>query len=145
MSLLVIGGIKAGTALIGRRNQRKGAREQEALDAENRKLYNLEVGESIRRTEASQAQTEGLASTQAAGAGFGVGSSLDSYVETIQAQHAGDIDWMRTSGASQSDIMEREASARKRSSDRAGNVEFAKGIGSAFSSFAGGEDSGFKW
>ena len=68
MALLAIaGGIRVGSALLGRRQKKKAASEQSRLDAENIRLYQAEVGESVRRTEESQSQTEGVAQAQAGG------------------------------------------------------------------------------
>jgi len=135
---LIAGGVAKG---VGSRKEKKAsksaAKSQEALDAENRRLYQLEVDESVRRTEDVNEQTESLAMTQIGASGFSVGSSMDAYLETIQATHAGDVDWMRTSGASNVAIQEREASARKRNSDAQANASFIKGVGGAISSTAG--------
>ncbi|MGW8178186.1 MAG: hypothetical protein ACWGQW_05375, partial [bacterium] len=71
------------------------------------------------------------ANTQVAASGFAIGSSLDKYVSTMQAQHSSDIDWMRTSGASILNIQEREASARYKLTMAQANTNALRGLGSA--------------
>ena len=130
-----IGAVKQGKAT------KAGAAEQARLDAENQRLYEMEVGESIRRTEQTNRQVSGMASTQIGASGFGGGSSMDSYMQTLESQQSSDVDWMRTSGASQSAIMEREASARYRNTIAQGKAQTISGIGSAVSGVGGA----FRW
>ena len=116
---LMIGGAVLG--VIGAQ-QEKSARKvassaQFELDTENQRLAKLELDESISRTEDVNLQTEGIATTKVGASGFGVGSSMDQYLTTIKATHTGDVDWMKTSGASRDAIAAREAAARKRNAD----------------------------
>lgn len=140
------------TRIVGGRRRKKSAkkaaREQARIDAENRARYRAEVDESIRRTEEQHRFTEGTARTQVGASGFAAGSSLDAYVETMQSQHASDIDWMRTSGASQEAIMEREATARLRNANASADAAFIGDIGSAIGSFgqaASMKQQGLSW
>ena len=120
---------------------KKSGREQERLDAENRRLYQTEVDESVRRTEDVGRQTAGLAATQIGASGFGGGSSMDTYMQTLEATQQSDVDWMKTSGASNIAIQEREASARSRNTRAQSKAALWSGIGSAVSGAAGA----FKW
>lgn len=127
-----IGAIQAKSA------NKRSAIEQLALDRENIELGKKETAESIRRTEEVNAQTVGFAKTQIGASGFGSGSSMDSYLQTIQQEQSSDVDWMRTSGASRADIAGREAEARKRNTIAQGNAAFIGSIGGALGSIAGG-------
>ena len=117
---MAIGAMVAGAVIggIGSAKQskatKKAGREQEKLDRENIELQKKELAESVRRTEVVNRETEGLARSQSGASGFGAGSSLDRYMKSIEGTHASEIDWMKTSGASQAAIQEREASARAR-------------------------------
>lgn len=124
-------GVAVAGAIGGYVSSRKAAKEQKKLDRENRALYKRELDESIRRTQETQRTTEATASTQVAASGFAVGSSLDRYVDTMQAQHSSDIDWMRTSGASILSIQEREASARYDLATAQSRSQLFSGLGSA--------------
>lgn len=141
-------GILVGGAVIGAIGSKKASsaqaaagREQERLDAENRKLYQMEVDESVRRTTDINRQTAGLASSQIGASGFGGGSSMDSYMKTLEATQEADIDWMQTSGASNIAIQEREASARARNTRAMSKATLWSGIGSSLSGLGGA----FKW
>lgn len=139
---VIIGGAVLGA--VGKYKERKAgkaaASEQARLDAENRRLYQLEVDESVKRTKAVNEQTEGIAAANVGASGFGVGSSMDSYLDTIKSTHASDVEWMETSGASNIAIQEREAAARQRNANAYADAGFIKGIGSSLSSMAG-----YKW
>lgn len=119
MAVMLIAGaaIAAAGAIGGRVASRKSADAQKKRDK-------AELAETIRRTERTNRFTEGRASTQVAASGFAVGSSLDKYVQSMQAQHASDVDWMRTAGmdAVRGQYAESEARA---------NAAFVQGIGSA--------------
>lgn len=130
-----IGAVKKGKAT------KSAAEEQRILDAENKRLYEMEVAESVRRTEQTNRQVAGTASTQIGASGFGGGSSMNTYMQTLEAQQTSDVDWMKTSGASQSAIMEREAAARYRNTRAQGKADTISGIGSAI----GGMGGAFKW
>jgi hypothetical protein len=118
------------------KDQKEAADEQQRLDRENIKLEEAETEETIKRTSGEQSKVEALAKTQVAYSGFAIGSSLDKYVETMQAEHASDIDWMRTSGASRSAIQHREATARRKISIAKADATMIAGIGSAVGSMA---------
>lgn len=139
----LIGGavIKGVGSIKQSKATKKAGKEQEKLDNENIKLQKLELEETIRRTEIMNRQTEGLARTQIGASGFGGGSSLDRYMKTIEQTHKTDVDWMKTSGASQTQIAEREASARARNTRAQASAGLISGIGSAVSGAAGA----FKW
>ena len=138
--------VAAGSArVIGGVKQRKAEKAQSAeeyrLAQENIALEKAETEESIRRTGLSQRKTEGMAKTQVAASGFAVGSSLDKYVESMKAEHASDIDWMRTSGASRAEIAERESAARLSASESASKGRFISNIGSSIGAFGGAATS----
>lgn len=127
---MIASAVVKGVGLVsGRRASKAAASEQQRLDMENIRLERLETEESIRRTELSHGVIEGQQKAQVGASGFAVGSSLDKYMEATQAQHASDIDWMRTSGASREAISEREASARYSSSQAAIKAGTISGIG----------------
>lgn len=134
----VLGGIGA---IKGSKAEKAAAADQERLDAENRILYQMEIDESIKRTEQVNRRTEGLASAQIGASGFGGGSSLDTYMQTIQATHSSDVDWMQTSGASNVAIQERESAARARNARAQASSNLVSGIGGALS----GASGAFKW
>jgi len=144
---MATGALVAGAAIkgIGSIKQNKATkaagREQEKLDKENIELRKKELNESIRRTEIVNRETEGLARTQIGASGFGGGSSLDRYMKTIEETHKTDVDWMKTSGASQEAIAEREASARARNTRAQSKAQLWGGIGSAVT----GASGAFKW
>lgn len=96
----------------GAKDLRAAGREQEAIDLENRLRLQEETAESARRTREQQEITESQTSLDIGASGFAGGSSLDRYADTMKRQHESDLDWMLTSGASQSDIMARESAAR---------------------------------
>lgn len=133
--LAITAAVGAGIALVGAIggavSSRKAAKEQKKIDKENRAIYQRELNESISRTESTQRNTEGTANTQVGASGFAIGSSLDRYVTTMQAQHSSDIDWMRTSGADILNIQERESEARYNLGIAQSNANLAKGFGSA--------------
>ena len=140
-------GVAIGGAVIGlsgsrkqKKASKKAADEQAKLDKENTRLYQLEVGEAVSRTEDVNRRTESMAATTIGASGFGVGSSMDDYLTSIKKTHASDVEWMQTSGASQVAIQEREAAARQRNSRAQASAAFTKGVGSAISSF-----SGYQW
>ncbi len=118
-------------------NEKKTAEEQYKIDQENIRLYNLEVKETIRRTELSQAETEGQISANIGASGFAKGSSLDKYLEFVSSENKKDVDWMRTSGASQSAIKSREADARRRNANSVAEGNLISGLGNAITSTAG--------
>ena len=91
---------------------RAQGREQEAIDLENQIRMQEETAESIRRTREQQEITESETRLRAGASGFATGSSLDRYMQTMERQHASDIDWMTKSGASQQQIAARESAAR---------------------------------
>ena len=137
-------GFLIGSAVLGfigsqqeKSAAKKAASAQFELDEENRRLAALELDESVARTEDVNRQTEGLASSRIGASGFGAGSSMDKYLETIKATHAGDIDWMKTSGASRDAIAAREAAARKRSADSFASARFTQSIGQSLGSLGG--------
>ena len=142
MGVLIGGAVIGGVgAMKGKKADKKASDEQLRLDEENRKMYEMEVAESVRRTEQTNRQVAGTAATQIGASGFGGGSSLDSYMDTLQSQQTSDVDWMRESGASQSAIMEREAAARYRNTRSQADAKFISGIGSSISGLGGA----FKW
>ena len=120
--------------------QKRSAEEQAIIDAENLERERLETEESIKRTGESHAKTEATARTQVAASGFAVGSSLDKYVASMQEEHASDIDWMRTSGASREAIQKRESSARYSAGMAGAKTTMIAGIGGAANTL-----SGVKW
>ena len=148
---MAFGVLAAGAAIkgIGRRRSAKKQKkadkraiaEQERLDAENRELYRAEVGESVRRTEISNRETEGFASAQIGASGFGGGSSLDTFFESMQETHASDVDWMETSGASNIAIQERESAARARTGRAQSKINYRSeswaAVGGMFSDIGG--------
>ncbi len=142
MGVLVGGAVIKGIGAVKQGKATKaGAAEQARLDEENRQLYLREVEESVRRTEETNRQVAGMASTQIGASGFGSGSSMDAYMQTLESQQQSDVDWMRESGASTSAIMEREASARYRNTRAHGKAQTISGIGGAVSGVGGA----FKW
>lgn len=144
---MAFGVIAAGAAIKGigarrsKKASKKAAKEQRRLDAENTALYQREVGESIRRAEVSNRGTEGFARTQIGSSGFGQGSSLDSYLDSMRESHTSDIDWMRESGASNVAIQEREAAARQRNANAMAKANFTSAIGSSLMTLG----SGYQW
>ena len=137
-------GFLIGSAIFGligaqqtKKAQKRAGSAQFELDEENRRLAKLELDESIARTEDVNLQTEGIAAGKVGASGFGAGSSMDKYLETIKAVHAGDVDWMKTSGASRDAIAAREAAARKRNTDAFASAGFIKSIGGSLSSLGG--------
>lgn len=138
MGFLIAGAVfQTIGAMQSKSAAKRGARDQHALDLENIELEKKETGESIRRTEEVNAQTRGTAKAQIGASGFGSGSSLDSYLETIKQEQTSDIDWMRTSGASRADISGREADARQRNTVAQANARFIGAIGGALMSVGG--------
>ena len=141
----------SATKLFGGRKRRKADKkamaEQERLDLANIQLEKLETEESIRRTLESQGKTIGTQRSQAGASGFGVGSSLDRYIASTQAEHSSDIDWMRTSGASRAAIGEREAAARKDAADAVSKGNYTSSITGAIGSgmSAGVAHNKFGW
>lgn len=134
------------TKAVGARKQAKAqkrqAQTQAEIDAENAERERMETEESIRRTEVSHKKTEATARTQVAASGFAAGSSLDKYVASMQEEHASDIDWMRTSGASRAAIQKRESAARYSAGMAKAKGTKIAGIGSALGSMSGIAD---KW
>ncbi len=110
---------------------------QMALDYQNTQLYKKEVDESVRRTELYNTKTESTIKNQIGASGFAPGSSMDSYLETVQKEQQMDVDWMRTSGASKAAIMDRESQARKRNADANIKSEQIAGIGNIIGAGAG--------
>lgn len=138
--------------VVGAEESKKAVRgaagDRRNLDRENRLRYEKEVVESVRRTKYQQGVIESQAKASSGSSGFAIGSSLDKYVKTVEAQHERDIDWMKTSGASISAIMESEASARQRASNNAAQGKYISDwgraigyAGSAYSSFSTGGSS----
>ncbi len=123
-------------------NEKKTAEEQYRIDQENIRLYNLEVDETVRRTKLNQAETEGQISANIGASGFAKGSSLDKYLEFVSTENKKDIDWMRTSGASQTAIKSREADARRRNANAVAEGNLVSGIGSAIT---GNVSKAFGW
>jgi hypothetical protein len=88
-------------------NAQIGSAEWGAANAERRVLQmaNIELGaqeraEQVRRQERGNEITEGRAGTRASASGFGGGSSLDSWVDTMVSTHASDVAWMVSAGES---------------------------------------------
>jgi len=128
----VIGGI---SSIFGFKADKKRKKEQKKIDRENRRLYNLEVNESIRRTTQTNELLQGTIGAQIGASGFARGSSLDRYLATVKAKNKADVDWMRTSGASQSAIMARETSARARATDAQARSRLYGGVASTLNAF----------
>ncbi len=139
--LIASGATKAVGAVKGKKAANKAADSQYALDQENIRLQKIEREESISRTLDTQGQQEGTIENQIGASGFSVGSSLDKYLDSTKENNASDIDWMRTSGASQDAIASREASARKRNSDAEAKGNLISGIGSALGTFGAAKSS----
>lgn len=116
----------------------RAANEQHEIDTENIRLEGLETDETIRRQGIRDERMEGTVKTQVGASGFKSGSSLDSYIQTLEAEHQSDIDWMRTSGASRQDLMTRDADARRSQSRDKASANFLGSIGSSFSSIGQG-------
>ena len=139
--LIIGGGILKGIGAIkNKKAADRSAKEQRQLDEENIRLDKLEIAESISRTESSNRQSAGMAEAQIGASGFGGGSSMNSYLSTIKAEQASDVDWMKTSGASRTAIQEREAAARQRNSNRQARGNFMSGIASSFGTIGSGLD-----
>ncbi len=130
-------GAAIGGAYESSEAKKEEAKDQEKLDKENTRRYGLETAESIRRTERTNLEIEGQAKAQIGASGFAKGSSLDTYFSVIQEKNRSDVDWMRTSGASNIAIQGRESAARKRLSDNESRRTISSGIGKAFSSLSG--------
>ena len=139
--------IGIGSAIMGRNAQRGSANAQWVLDQENIRLEKLETAESIRRTEESQEFTESTAKTQIGASGFASGGSMGRYMSTMEAKHATDVDWMKTSGASRTAIASREAAARHRAGLEGSKATLVSGVGQAVGSAgsAAGAYSTYGW
>ena len=72
-------------------------------------------------------------------------SSLDRYAEATKAEHASDVDWMRTSGASREAIGQREAAARASASESTSKARFVSNIGGAIGTGAQAGAAYNKW
>jgi hypothetical protein len=129
--------IKGVGAIKSKKASKSAAKEQRALDEENTRLYQLEVGESVRRTEASNREAEAFGAAAVGASGFGSGSSMDAYLSSVKKTHMEDVEWMKSSGASNVAIQEREAAARQRNSLAMSKAGFTQSIGSAISGTSG--------
>jgi len=131
---LILGGISAATSVVGgikkHSDAKKAGRAQADMDAASLANYKLELGESISRTRQQQSITEGQTNANIGASGFAAGSSLDRYMSQMQQDHASDISWMETSGASMENIMAKESSAKQR------NIK-SQGSDALFSGFSG--------
>jgi len=110
------------------------ADEQDAIAAENQALADLESAEEIRRLERKQQETLAAATAQAAAGGSGTGGSTGAFIDRMQSEFSGELDWLRQSGASASSIRSREAgleSSLTRSRARGTTVDALSGISSA--------------
>lgn len=125
--------IAVGGAIKQSKDIKAADKRQSELDDASLANYQLELGESISRTETEQRKAEGQTSVQASASGFGGNSSLDKYIEGMKKEHASDIDWMQTSGASMTSIMERESAARSKTAKAQASSALIGGIGSAVS------------
>ena len=132
---IAIGGAISG--YMGSRSSSKAAKRerkrQAALDAENKRVYIQERDETIRRTEGEQDKVVAQGNVATAASGFAGGSSLDRYMENMQAEHASDINWMQTSGANVENLMAMESAARQSQMKESERASKFSGIGSAIS------------
>ncbi len=103
----VIGGRKA------KRANKRARKKQRRIDEANRIRYKTEVNESVRRTEEQQSIATSQAELSSSASGFAGGSSLDRYITDMESKQKSDIDWMRSSGAEISSIMDMESAARQ--------------------------------
>lgn len=87
-------------------------KERRAIELANIELGAEERAEEIRRIERENEIIEGRATTLAGASGFGAGSSLDRWVDTIVATHESDVAWMVEAGARADALARQDANLR---------------------------------
>ena len=130
--------LMAAAAVVTAVSSAYGANQSKRAAKENKKLAEAETAESIQRTQEAQGITEGRIRTEIGASGFAAGSSLDRYLASTEAGHRSDIDWMRTSAASQQAIADREAAAITR-------ANFISGMGQVASYASQARTTGTKY
>ena len=147
--MAIAGGVMAIGAIKSSRDIKRGASQQRDIDQANIERMKLENAETIKRTEESQRLVIGAGRTTASASGFGAGSSKQQYMDALAKTHAADLDWLKTSAASNVDIAGTEAAARYDITRRGADTALITGLGQAgmagVSSFGRFQSTGGWW
>ncbi len=82
------------------------------LEMQNIALGAEERAEQVKRQERTNEIYEGRAGTRRSASGFGGGSSLDAWVNTIEATNESDVAWMVSAGESRDNLATQDANLR---------------------------------
>lgn len=129
-TMAIMSAVGTGLSLV---QGMSAAKKQEAAAEESRRLAqknaaNIEAETMEQKRREADAQKDVEAQTRARIAASGVtgaGSPKD-YLDTMEAEHAKELDWLRKSGASRASIAKSE-----------GNIAYRQGMASASSTMAG--------
>lgn len=86
--------------------------ERRGLELQNIALGAAERAEKIKRQERANEINEGRAGTRASASGFGGGSSLNAWVDTMVSTNEQDIQWWQEAGASRDALATADANLR---------------------------------
>lgn len=134
--------VSAGAGFYAAHQQSEAADEAGEIAERNAERAEAEAEESARRLQRQQDANQSLARARSAASGV-VGGSIDDYLSGMEAEDARQLDWMRKSGKSQSDIIRAEGDLAV---DRGKSAAWSTAIGATTDFLgAGGEfAAGFK-
>ena len=138
VGLAVMGGIQVAGAIRGRRQGKKAAAGQAAIDAENLERIKAENAEVLSRAKSDVSSVQSTGQARAAGSGFAAGGVKTSYLDRMSKVHERDLDWLESSQESGVSIASSEAAQRARIQKDRISADFISGVAGGVSTGMGG-------
>lgn len=129
--------VSAAGAAYSAYSAHEAAAEQKKVAAANAARIKAENEEALRRLNKQQEATMAEARARAAASGMDSGGSQKSYLDEMADAFKSETDWLRSSGASQAHIVQREGELRARSTSAAGIAKGISGMSSAIGGYYG--------
>ena len=118
MAALIMGGIAAAGAVMGAVGGRRSSKAAKAAAYEQAAMFEMQMAETLRRTERQQAEQKGLTVAGAHASGVDATSgSTGRYVKEFAAEQDRNLAWMEKAGKMQAKAIRGGADAQ-RSADR---------------------------
>ena len=132
----IFAGISAVSSLFGgigaKRDAQQGAYEVGVMTDKRVKNIQKETDEQLRRFDQDVAKTMGKGQATAGASGFGEGSSLDTYLGTMEQEYAAERDWTAQVGRQRAEMARLEGDYQQASVKSGGRSAFNQGVGGMF-------------
>lgn len=125
--------VAAAGAAYSAYSAHEAAAEQKKIAAQNAARIKAENEEALRRLKKQQASNLSEARARAAASGMDTSGTQKSYLDEMADAFKSETDWLRSSGASQAAITQREGNLRADATRSAGISKGISGVASAAS------------